>query len=535
MNTTITAQSDQQAEAEYRDLLFAVQARFRFSTQGDQPLFTTNAADLFDDYLSAFSEGAERQHYNCNACRHFLNRFGGLVTIGKDGIATPALWNLYDATDRYLSVFNKLYWKIERAEITGVFLSSDAVLGQPVTGDWHHFSAKLGDSMLYKGRTLTANQKMAEKREDFKTLCRALSEFSLSTIEKAVALLESESLYRSEKLLGQAVWLKELKASHMETRNHRIKANLGWLAVATAPAGFCHPRSSMIGSLLEDLTANLPFDHVARRFADKMHPLQYQRPQAAPSAGAIAAAEKLVEQLGIAYSFPRRFARLDEVEAIWMPTEVQQDASTGKVFGHLVAKGEAPAKSLTAPIKVMTWEKFVRTVLPTAERIEFKAQAQDSYTTLVTAVNADAPPIIQWDHENDRNPVSWYFWHGGSSASSYSLKAGQYYPVSAITLQPSMWKGNTTDHHGKGVMFVIDGARETRQPSGCLFPEILKAELYGARSVIEAYSKEAKMQGMNEPAAAGVMLNGNATQPWNAQIRVINKNLTIEYKLDRWD
>lgn len=53
----------------------------------------------------------------------------------------------------------------------------------------------------------------------------------------------------------------------------------------------------MIGTLLDDIASGMSFDSVSRRFAEKMHPLQYQRPQAAPSAGNIAQAEKIVEKL----------------------------------------------------------------------------------------------------------------------------------------------------------------------------------------------------------------------------------------------
>ena len=85
----------------------------------------------------------------------------------------------------------------------------------------------------------------------------------------------------------------------------------------------------------------------------------------------------------------------------------------------------------------MTWDKFQRTVLPSAERIEFLAPSHGSYTALVTAANAEAPPILQWDRDGARNPVSWYFWNGGSSASQFGL--------SDVFVQP-LWLGWTKEH-----------------------------------------------------------------------------------------
>jgi hypothetical protein len=374
---------------------------------------------------------------------------------------------------------------------------------------------------------------MAEKREDFKTLRRALGEFTARDLETAVRLLRSEALYRGEKLLGQAEWLLDLKRNAIVGAKGARSRNLVWRAVASAPAGFCHPRSSMIGTLLEDIAAGMSFEEVSRRFKEKMHPLAYQRPQAAPAAGTIATAEKIIQQLGAAGSLARRFARLEEIPTIWKPKPVPFGRGYGDtVFSHLKPKGADGKLHLRAPAQKMTWEKFQRTVLPTADRMELKAPYQGSYTALVTAVNPEAPPILQWDTEAQRNPVSWYFWHGGASAASFGLVAGAFVPVTAVTLKPSMWN-DSYRHHGRGVMFVLDGARETRCAGNALFPEILKAEFHGIRSVLEAYSRTAKIEGLHEPHVAGVMLSQGAK--WDVVVRVWSGGTSLDYCLDRWD
>ena len=83
-------------------------------------------------------------------------------------------------------------------------------------------------------------------------------------------------------------------------------------------------------------------------------------------------------------------------------------------------------------------------------------------------------------------------------------------------------------------MFIIDGARESRMAGAAIFPEMLKAEFHGIRSVIEAYSRKASIQGMNEPHAAGVMLT-KGDNAWNATLRVWSAGRSQEYRLDRWD
>jgi len=540
MNTQISAVGNS-SDSVYDGFLAHLQERFIGNIlNGAAHLFETDAIGLWDAYLDAFGpmpapgEAAvpQRQNHTCHACRQFIERFGGLVVIDSTGVTTPALWHEYDAPEIYRPAIAAMARIVRTAKVTGVFLSSDRVWGTPETGVWHHLSVTPPSCILYKRSTLTAGQAMAEKREGFNTVMRALTEFTKPHLELALTLLKTDSLYRSEKVLGQAEWLYNLHLA-LDVAHKTAKSNVVWRAIASAPAGFCHPRSSMIGTLLEDIAAGMDFSDVSRRFADKMHPLSYQRPQAAPSEGAIAAAEKIIQQLGAAGSLDRRFARLDEVKALWKPAPIKEAPAAEGVFGHLKPTSKESGLSMAIPAHKMTWEKFQRTVLPAAERIAFRAPAVGSYTALVTAVNADAPPILQWDHEDKRNPVSWYFWNGGSSAESFGLKSGKFYPVDAITLKPSLWEGGN-DHQGLGVLFVLSGARESRQPGAALFPEILRAEFHGIRSVIEAYSRRASIAGMNEPHAAGVMLQKGGGE-WSAMVRVWSAGNSIDYCLDRWD
>lgn len=516
----------------FDDLIPRLQAVFTANINGGtEPLFTTDAGDIWEAYLHSFPEGHERQYHNCHACRQFIQRFGSLVTIDKAGFTSPAMWRTESAPYPYQKAVSNMATRVRRAKVTGVFMSSESTWGIPTTGNWHHFAVRPHPSMIFHRTIQTAGQAMAEKREDFKTVIHALTEFNKSYTATAVRLLKSDSLYRSEKVLGQAEWLHNIHIARDDTYNTN-KANIVWRAIATAPAGFCHPRSSMIGTLLEDIAAGKDYTEVARAFAAKMHPLQYQRPQAAPTAGAIAAAEKIVAQLNASGSLARRFARLDEVQALWRPIDRGFTQRSAGVFSHLQPKGMA-THTMSIPAQTMTWEKFQRTVLPTAEQIEFKTQANGPYTALVTAVNADAPPILQWDNEGARNPVSWYFWNGGSTSGSFCLPAEQLITVDAITFKPSMWNGGH-EHQGKGVMLVLSGARETRNAGNALFPEILKSEFHGIRSVIEDYSRAATIEGMQQPHAAGIMFSkGNSD--WNAYLRVWTSGHPMDYRLDRWD
>ncbi len=519
-------------DRDYDTLLACIQERFLANQESGEALFTTDATGLFQSYLDALP-AADRQSHLCDACRRFLETFGGLVLIDAKGATRPAVWHGLNAPDYYAPAVATLDRVVRRARVTGVFLSSLEVWGKPVTGKWRHLAVTPSPSAVFEPRLLTARQAMAEKAEDFRSVSRALAEYNEGILHQALSLLETEVLYRSEKVAGPARWLRDLHTSREAVRGER-RDDVVWRAVATAPAGFCHPRSSMIGTLLEDLATGMDFATVSARFAAKMHPLKYQRPQVAPRAGNIADAEKIVAQLGIARSLERRFARIDEIETLWTHRPAPEVPDRAGVFSRLLARGDTPPTPLDVPSIAMTWVKFAATVLPTLESLElWVGEGSNQYVALVTAVHADAPPILQWDRVDHRNPVSWYVYVKGSLPASWGLKPGRYHRVSAVALKPNLWGPTPLLHQGEGVVLVIEGARDSQNASLAIFPETLRSDLHAVRATVEAFSKSGKVVGAEEASANGLLLSKGLT--WNAQLRVTQSGLQQTYRLDRWD
>jgi len=519
----------------YPDFLKSIKNNFRLMVGSGIPLFTTYPEKkLFDAFLNNLPDEA-RQHYRCDACRHFVNNYGGLVTISFDGKIESVLWN-GEVPEFFSKSVKAMRDIVLKSRVRGVFLSELMTLGHPVTGEWHHMSVNLPSEIVYQPRLKTANQMIAEKREDFRILSSGISEYPVKIIDQALTLLRTESLVRFEKCLGVAEWLKDLYTRCSNTKNTYNQDNILWLAVATAPSGYCHIKSSMIGTLLDDIVDGLSFESISRRFADKMDSLQYQRPQVAPTEGNVIQAEKIIEKLGNQKSFIRRFARLDELEKIWVPKEKKEQIKNTGVFSHLITKNiNEQLPKMDIPGITMTWEKFLKTVIPFAEKIEyFVKHGLHNFSSILTASHEDAPPIIQWDNEEKRNPFSWYIYRGGSPYSMWGLSLG-YCKVSAICFQPSMWYSESL-HHGKGIMFILEGAKDTNYKNigNCLFPEILKSELREIRSTIEAYSKDTNIEGYEESSASGIILEYDTK--WDTMFRVTtNTGEVLVYKLDRWD
>jgi hypothetical protein len=513
-------------DADYELLLARLRERFAAVTADPTTkLFRTASSGLFDAFLAGLPAGDTRQHYTCNTCRSFFNHFGGLVTIGEDGRTEPALWG-FEAPMTFAASVGTVHSLVRAAKVTGVFLSGKYQWGTPMTGKWSHIHVIPVRHLIVSERKLTAGQQMAEKAEEYGMLRRGLADFSRDVVAKAVTLLKTDALYRSEKCLGVAEWLLGLHES-IATYAGTRRTNIVWRAVASAPAGWCHVRSSMIGSLLEDLASGMNFDLVSKSFAEKMHPLRYQRPTAAPSEGNIDAAEKLFEKLGLASALERRFARLDEIETIWKPKEARTTPANG-VFGHLRGSRLDPS-TLAVPEQTITFVKFRDTVLPNAERIQIRVPSHGDFVASVTAVNPDAPPILQWDREERRNPVSRYVYNGGSYAMNWGLTAGVLADITAVSLSPWMWYGLNLPNHMDSAMFVIKGAVDQRDGGLGLFPETLRSELHEVRSTIEAFSRRGKIQGRENASACGIEYKSTFL------VKMAGSDTTVNYRIDRWD
>lgn len=189
-----------------------------------------------------------------------------------------------------------------------------------------------------------------------------------------------------------------------------------------------------------------------------------------------------------------------------------------------------------APPAVMTWVKFAADILPTAEAIEYLVPfGKQSYAALVTAKNADAPPMLQWDREGRRNPVSLYLYVGGSKPETWNLYAGEPRRVTAVALAPAMWDAERSlAHQGSSVCFVLESARDkSHTAGGGLFVENLKSDYHPVRRTLEAYFKSAVIEGKDEAEACGLCLSKGSK--WDAVFRVTSRGIRTDYMLDRWD
>ena len=100
-------------------------------TAGEGRLFTIDTTDLFDHYLASFKDPHERQYHNCSCCRHFVRRYGGLVTITEGGRIRSALWDDSRLTSnvphQYWQFIGRMMAYVENKDVVRQFLWKDVM------------------------------------------------------------------------------------------------------------------------------------------------------------------------------------------------------------------------------------------------------------------------------------------------------------------------------------------------------------------------------------------------------------------------
>ena len=526
-------------ESRFEDVTKAMQVALdralAFKGSGGK-LFRVTSEDLNDTYLSSF-KSKDVQYHNCRCCSDFLRAHGNVAWINKNNLLRSALWDetLLPAHHPYRATVKALRLAVENGRIISQAFWDELDWGVVYSGGFNHFAVSAGFFSHRLGMK-KAHQWQAESREDRRHLQRALADFPTHNLRTAIDMLKAGALSRGDKIVPMATFLLDLKESMHDGEGGGSRAQdlKLWQAVAVAGAGWCTPRATVLGALMEDLDNRLESGEVRRRHNLRVAPEAYQRPTAPTTAGNVAAAEKIIDGLGLAPALRRRFASAEELVHLWNPKPASTDFGSG-VFGHLLPGRRAVAETnLSAhPIR-MTFAKFRRDVLPRAQAIEVLVPRHGSFCAFTAAADSTAPPLIAWDSLECRNHWAWYVYNNGSPATQWGLHSMRRYRVEAISLMPSAWggeEGRWAELNTRALV-IIEGAKDSANKSMALFPETLRGDLHEVRRTIEAHSQSGRLEDLPDGVqhAAGLLIGEDETT-----LTVRTDGGVASYIIDRWE
>jgi hypothetical protein len=500
-------------------------------------------------FLGALDESL-RQQYNCNACASFMKNYGNLAIVEYGTCRLlPLLWDVETAPEIFKPGVQAVINLFEKAKIVRVFYTDAEFLGEPVKGGHEHMAIPTGAMRAKPLRSKTAGANMQDSIQTRELFARSIGQFSDELLASALNLFQNDKLLICYPQFGQYLStfihfkgiLQKAKAPDQPVGTYTRAI---WAAVGMLPTGVLRIKNSVLGRFLEDLSNGKSMAECVKSFGEDVHPSQYKRPQVAPSEGTIEQAEKIIAELGLTTALERRFATeadLPDSEIFWRPTvEAFAEAAPARVFGHLQAKDATPKPVGGAHVTdagKITWERFRTEILPKAKTlaVELSPIRPYAFGGLFTAVHADAGLLLSYDRDEQRNPVSMYLYANGVPPRAIALESSGAgiitVPVRAIMSRPEGWFG-VENHREQMDFLLLEGARETNNVGLGLFPDILRRDLHGVRSVIEAYSNGGKPDNV-EDSIAGLWLSRIGGEIGIELVITNLEGFKVRYTIDR--
>jgi hypothetical protein len=494
-------------------------------------LFHTKTKGLSTAYLDSFEDPAFKQSVNCVCCQQFIRNFGGLCFITDTGEVVSAIWDATNVSDEYKVAFGALEKEVSSRRPVGRFWGPLEPWGRSEVNGWKHFSLPMMEEFSHAA----PSGRNGASRTAATTLNLALNDFSLEDCNRAMHVLSSGALNNQKKFVPMMQFLIDL---HQDIVKYGNRSELVVKAAGYCPDGWSTPRDSMIGNLIGWVREGKNGTWITRNWNDRVRPEVFKRPTEAPAAGQIRSAEKLIEELGLKESLKRRLATFDEIKpfALWVKPEAvpEEPAADGGVFGHLTPKGKAEAtkQEIELPPVGVSLNEFISDILPKAKSIEVSLLRHQKFrfSGFMTAVDPEAPPILKWDSETDRNPFSGWAIRGTDDAGIHPYHRGlpnqQWHEISGFFAPCSDWSDYGRSINQGGAMIVtVPGQIPYTDLGQALFPDCVTSKLHAVRATIESYSNNTPCPNPDEVSGLGLVLGVNSV------LRVKTESGSVTYHI----
>jgi len=393
----------------------AVEKQFKKMTANGETLFVVDFDKdeiYYNVYLPSFPEGTnpihrERTVHDCNCCKTFIRRMGGVVSINAD-LSISSIWDI-EVEGYYQEVANAMSAYVKSLDIRNQFMSDEKKIGNKMnieltdsgqTVEHEHFFIELPKQyVLPHGKSYGdfAGGKLA----DSQVLERSLREFNLEAIHIVSDLIEQNSLYRGTEKRQLVNTIKQYKIDYtvLVTQN---KSNFIW-SLAAKLKGAARFRNDVIGTLIADISEGVELEKAVKSFESKVAPTNYKRTTSLITQSMITSAEATVTELGLENSLQRRFANVHDIT---INNVLFADRAAKEQMGVL---GLSPTKSSipkTDKIEEIAIDDFISKVLPKVDSIEMQVANNqvNNLMSVVAPVDADSNNMLKWD-----NNFSWSY------------------------------------------------------------------------------------------------------------------------------
>ena len=410
---------------QFREFKLAIQRQFNDMKSKDLFRVQLDKDDLWDTYLASFPEGTnlmfrERTEHDCNCCKQFIRAVGNMVAI-VDG-KLVSIWDI-KVDSFYQEVADKLSSFIKGHSIESIFLHYERNAGTDknyeikdgVTKEWEHFHIQLPSDLVVPGQNI--GTLIGDARSTKDVMLRALVEITSESIDTVLELISQGSLYRGDEYKFAVESFLKLKSKFDKLTDATAQNLFCWEHLKSTPASVSKIRSTVIGSLLVDLSEGKDIENAVGAYEFKVAPTNYKRPTALITQAMIDKAKAEIEGLGLTNALDRRFAVLEDIS---VNNVLFADRSAKKrmdsVFGDLAPTAPQNTKTFDK-VEEVSIESFIKDILPKADSIEvmLENKLNSNLVSLIAPCDLTAKSMFKW-----QNPFSWSY--NGDLADSIKEK-----------------------------------------------------------------------------------------------------------------
>lgn len=292
---------------EFNIIKQAVQAQLKIMTSDPNiDLFVVDVEknELWDMYLASFPEGTnpiykERTEHDCQCCKQFIRACGGVVAIVNGG-QMLSIWDI-DVGGEYQVVADALSDLVKSKPVKSLYRHYQAQLGTDYNfGDdgkkWGHFHHTL------PARFVMPNAEIASFQGDVNSakqvFARALNELTVESFDIVLDLIGQNSIYRGDEFKAAVQSFKDIKKLYDELPAGVDQDLFCWVRNLTRTGALTKFRSTVIGTLLVDLSDGVDLVDAVKMYESKVAPENYKRPTALITQGMIKKAQATIIELG---------------------------------------------------------------------------------------------------------------------------------------------------------------------------------------------------------------------------------------------
>lgn len=386
--------------------------RAAFNNMSENELFRVNieGQEIWDLYLASFPEGTNpifrtNTHHDGSYDRSFIRRLGNVVQLKNNG-SLLSLWTVAadSVPEPYKTVFTAMGERVEQGVIENPFRIKESVVGNGPNSEiledgskivWVHFTTEIAS----RHQSNDVDAVLGKSRENVDLMRRSFEELKPDAVDQVIELIKANNLYRGAEFLNGVEVFKRAQTIYLKGNASKRAANLWQSHESRAQA----IRNTVIGTLIEDLSKDVPLDVAVKGFEAKVAPANYKRPTALVTQGMIDKAVEKITELGLDHSLERRMATIADVavnNVLWVNGEAKK-AMKGGAAALLDGVAVRSKHANSDKDQDITMDDFIANVLPKASSVEvFVSNGHEkNFVTITTAIHTDATQLFKWANQ----------------------------------------------------------------------------------------------------------------------------------------